>query len=237
MQNTPREWQLLHHLKNKVQRRHPHTIVELGDDAFVFKNFPGNSVICQDMMIEGTHFDLGYFGADDLGYKALAVNLSDLAAMGARPHFVQVSLGIPEKINESWLDQFYTGMCELADKYDCEIVGGDLCRSPHLVIDVSVHGSVAQPFRRTGTRAGDVLFSSGPLGLSHVGLWALQNKAADFAQGKRRHLRPQPRLDLLPELHAQAGAISAMMDCSDGLINDALQLSAGLGLILEESAL
>lgn len=234
MQNTPREWKLLQQIKNKVQRQHSNTIVGIGDDAFVFKNFPGNSVICQDMMIEGTHFDRAYFGAADLGHKALAVNLSDMAAMGARPHFVQVSLGFPENLNESWLDQFYQGMCDLADRHGCEIVGGDLCKSPLLMIDVSVVGSTENPLRRAGTQANDVLLASGSLGLSHVGYWALKNQKSGFHQSKQKHLRPAPRLDLLNELQDKHSYISAVMDCSDGLINDALQLSGGLGLVIEE---
>ncbi len=237
MQNTPKEWALIQKIKTRVQRRHPHTIVGLGDDAFVFKNFPGYSVLCQDMMVEGTHFDLNYFAAFDVGYRALAVNFSDIAAMGAHPRFVQVSLGLPAKINESWLDQFYEGMCELADKYDCEIVGGDICASPHLVIDVSVHGTCDHPLRRHGAKPGDILLASGPLGISHVGLWALQKNITGFDDSKLRHLLPEPRLDLVSELQNKKHFITALMDCSDGLINDASQMGHGLGLILEQKNL
>ncbi len=97
MQNTPKEWALIQKIRYRVQRQNDHAIVPLGDDAFVFKNYPGYSVICQDMMVEDVHFNLDYFAAFDLGHKALAVNLSDVAAMGARPHFVQVSLALPKK--------------------------------------------------------------------------------------------------------------------------------------------
>lgn len=225
MQNTPKEWTLIQKIRYRVQRQNDHTIVPLGDDAFVFKNYPGYSVICQDMMVEDVHFKLDYFGAFDLGAKALAVNLSDIAAMGARPHFAQVSVAFPAKINESWLDEFYTGMSQLADEYSCEIVGGDLSASPDkLVIDVSVHGSCEHPFTRKGVTKGDLLLSSGPLGFSHTGLMALMKNKNGYDDAKKKHLRPRPRLDLVSDLRKKKDKVHALMDCSDGLINDALQL-------------
>jgi thiamine-monophosphate kinase len=227
VQNTPKEWQVLKQIRNKVQRHNPNTIVPLGDDAFVFKNFPGYSVIAQDMMVEDVHFRLDYSSAFDLGHKALAVNLSDLAAMGATPHFAQVSLALPKEITETWLDEFYQGMTALADRFGVEIAGGDLCVSPRgVIIDVSVHGSCEKPITRHGTQIGDVLLASGPLGLSTTGLRVLsEDRKGDFPEATEKHLRPMPRLDLLPELHKHADKIHALMDCSDGLVNDALILA------------
>lgn len=225
MNNTPKEWALIEKISYRVQRQNDHIVVPLGDDAFVFKNFPGYSVICQDMMVEGTHFSSDYFSAFDLGYKALAINLSDIAAMGARPHFVHVSIALPKNINESWLDDFYFGMSQLADDNACQIVGGDLSRTvDKIVIDVNVHGSCEFPFTRRGTQAGDLLLCSGPLGLAHTGLLALQRKDVGYETAKKKHLRPTPRLDLVKSLIAQRSKIHALMDCSDGLINDTLQL-------------
>ncbi|WP_373999085.1 thiamine-phosphate kinase [Bdellovibrio bacteriovorus] len=225
MRNTPKEWSLIDKIRQRVQRPNEHTVVPLGDDAFVFKNFPGYSVICQDMMVENVHFRLDYCTAEDLGHKALAVNLSDIAAMGARPHFAQVSLALPKNITESWLDAFYKSMSEMADKYACEIVGGDLTFSDDkLVIDVSVHGSCEKPLTRKGACVGDLLLSSGPLGLSHTGLLALQKNLEGYSTAKTKHLRPEPRLDLVEDLIARRFEVHAVMDCSDGLVNDALRL-------------
>lgn len=230
MKNTPKEWALIQRIRTRVQRQNDHTIVGLGDDAFVFKNFPGYSVICQDMMVEDIHFQLDYFSPADLGYKALAINLSDIAAMAARPHFAQVSLALPKKINESWLDEFYEGMTELADKTSCEVAGGDMCGSPDkLVIDVSLHGSCESPVTRKGAQPGDLLLSSGPLGLSHTGLLALQKKKTGYDQAKLKHQRPSPRLDKVAEILQHRSHVHALMDCSDGLINDALQLCPQYG--------
>lgn len=225
MQNTPKEWSLIEKIRSRVQRQNDHTVVPLGDDAFVFKNFPGYSVLCQDMLVEGTHFSLDYFTPFDLGWKSLAVNLSDMAAMGATPHFAHVSMALPKKLNDSWLDEFYKGMTELADASGTVIAGGDLTGTQdHVVIDVSLHGSCESPLTRKGTRPGDLLLSSGPLGLSFTGLQVLQKKLPAFESARRKHLRPQPRLDLVADLQKKHNKVHALMDCSDGLVNDALIL-------------
>lgn len=226
MKNTPKEWTLIDKIHYRVQRPNDHTVVPFGDDAFVFRNYPGFSVICQDMMVEDIHFSLDYFSAFDLGHKVLAANLSDIAAMGARPHFIQVSLAISSKISDSWVEEFYRGMVQLADEYSCEVVGGDLSGSADkVVIDVSVHGSCEYPFTRKGVKKGDLLVCSGPLGLSSAGLTAFQKKIAGYEEAKTKHLRPRPRLDLIPKLLEKKDKVHALMDCSDGLINDALLLS------------
>lgn len=225
MQNTPKEWSLIQRIQDRVQRRNDHTVVPLGDDAFVFRNFPGYSVLCQDMMVEDIHFSLDYCSPFDLGWKALAANLSDIAAMGALPHYAQVSLALPKKMNESWLDDFYKGMTDLADDFDTLVAGGDLAASyDKLVIDVSVHGSCENPITRKGARPGDLLLSSGTLGLSATGMQVLQRRIPGFTEARQRHLRPHPRLDLVPELQKQHKHIHALIDCSDGLVNDALLL-------------
>ena len=179
------------------------------------------------MMVEDVHFRLDFSSAFDLGHKALAVNLSDLAAMGATPHFAQVSLALPEELTHSWLDEFYQGMTTLGDRFNVEIVGGDLSTSPRgVVVDVSVYGSCEVPLTRKNAQVGDLLLASGPLGLSATGLTALtEDRKADFPEAVTRHLRPEPRLDLLADLQKNTNRIHALMDCSDGLVNDALILS------------
>jgi thiamine-monophosphate kinase len=237
LNHVPRELNLIENLKKVLARHHPRTVVPLGDDAFVFKSFTNNTVIAQDMMIEDVHFKTSYFGPADLGYKALAVNLSDLAAMGATPHFVHVSLALPKTISEDWVLSFYSGMTQLADQYKIEIVGGDLSLSPGpLMIDVNVIGEVTEPFTRKGAQAGDWLAVTGPLGVSHAGLLALQKELYIYAEATQKHLRPKPRLDiaqLLRQHKLDTQSIHAMMDCSDGLINDLLHLTRHLELGIE----
>lgn len=240
MQNTPREHLLVQKLKKILTRDHPNTVISLGDDAFVYKSFAGNTVIAQDMMVEDVHYKTSTFSAGDLGFKALAVNLSDLAAMGAKPHFAQVSLALPADVSEEWILNFYSGMVELADQYKVEIVGGDLSRSPGpIVVDVSVTGEVNESFSRSGAQSGDLLAVTGPLGLSHTGRMALEKELYIYAESTQKHLRPKPRLDvaaLLQQHQLGRDSIHALMDCSDGLINDVLHLTRQkeLGLELRE---
>lgn len=241
MQNTPREHNLIQKLKKLVSRHHPGTLVPLGDDGFVFKSFSENTVIAQDLMIENVHFQTNYFSPSDLGYKALAVNLSDLAAMGARPHFAQVSLALPKDVTEDWILSFYSGMLSLADQYQMEIVGGDLSQSPGpVVIDVSVVGETKEAFVRTGAQDEDWLAVTGPLGLSHTGRLALEKELYIYAEATQKHLRPKPRLDvmaLLRQHQITPQTLHALMDCSDGLISDLLHLtrSRNLGIELNEA--
>ncbi len=229
MQNTPKEWNRIERIRSLVQRHNPQTVVPLGDDAFVFKNLPGLSVISQDMMVEDVHFSLSYTTASDLGHKILAVNLSDLAAMGANAHFALVSLALPKHLTETWLDEFYVGMTELADKFSVEIVGGDLCASPKIIVaDLSAHGSCQTPLTRSGAKAGDLLLTSGPLGLSHTGFLALRDDLQEkYPESANHHKRPMPRLDLVEHLQKHSDKVHALMDCSDGLINDTLILTRG----------
>lgn len=242
MQNTPREHNLIQNLKKLVNRHHPRTVVPLGDDAFVFKSFAENTVMAQDMMVEGVHFKLNYFSPSDLGHKALAVNLSDLAAMGAKPHFAQVSLAIPTHVTEEWVLGFYSGMTALADQFGVEIVGGDLSRSPGpVIVDVSVVGEAAETYVRSGAEPGDWLAVTGPLGLSQTGRLALEKELYIYAEATQKHLRPKPRLDvakLLQQHQLGRDSIHALMDCSDGLINELLHLTRGeLGVLINEEDL
>jgi len=245
MLNTPREHKLVQKLKKLVSRHHPGTLVPLGDDAFVYKSFTENTVIAQDMMIENVHFKTNYFSPSDLGHKALAVNLSDLAAMGARPHFAQVSLALPKDVTEDWILSFYSGMLSLADQFQMEIVGGDLCLSPSqnsspVIIDVSVVGETTEPFLRSGAQSEDWLAVTGPLGLSHTGRIALEKELYIYAEATQKHLRPKPRLDvsaLLKQHQITPQSLHALMDCSDGLINDLLHMTrqCALGIELNEA--
>lgn len=240
MRNTPRELTLVKKIQELVRRHHPRTVVGLGDDGFVYQSFAEKTVIAQDMMIEDVHFTRRSFSPADLGYKSLAVNLSDLAAMGARPHFAQVSLALPADIDDNWVMQFYAGLLSLADPFRVEVVGGDLTRSPGpIVVDVSVVGEATQTFSRHGARPGDELAVTNPLGLSHTGRLALEKELYIYAAATQQHLRPKPRLDVSEALHRHKigpQQLHAVMDCSDGLINDLLNMTQGLklGVLLDE---
>lgn len=177
--------------------------------------------ISTDTLVEGVHF-LRDIHPSDLGYKALAVNLSDLAAMGADPAWLTLALTLPE-VNEAWLKDFSDSLFELLDYYDMQLVGGDTTRGP-LSLTLGIHGLVPQgrALKRSGARPGDWIYVTGTLGDSAAGLVLLQHhrKINDPVAHEaliKRHLRPMPRI-----LQGQAlrDLATSAIDLSDGLISD-----------------
>lgn len=211
----------------------------IGDDAAVVNVHPDRRlVLAMDTIVEGVHF-LGNAAAEDIGYRALAVNLSDLAAMGAQPSWMLLSLSLPAA-DERWLDAFAKGLFELAGVHDVALIGGDTVRGP-LVITVQVGGWVERDrfLARSGARPGDDLFISGVPGEAAAGLSLLRTGSQQdgaSARLRQRFLRPKPRLDLGRALRTVA---SAAMDVSDGLLVDLEKLCAasGCGAQLELDAL
>jgi thiamine-monophosphate kinase len=185
--------------------------------------------ISTDTLVSGIHF-LADIDPRDLGYKALAVNLSDLAAMGADPTWLTLAITLPE-VDESWLEAFSDSLFEQLDYYDMQLIGGDTTRGP-LSMTLGIHGlvPVGRALKRSGARPGDWIYVTGTPGDSAAGLAILQDRltVADPEQAtylKKRHLRPTPRI-----LHGQAlrDLASSAIDLSDGLISD-------LGHILKAS--
>lgn len=210
-------------------RPHGDVLLGIGDDAAVLNVRPDRKlVVAMDTLVEGVHFPVGTSAAD-IGYRALAVNLSDLAAMGADPSWMTLSLALRES-NEAWIAGFAAGLFEIADRFNVALAGGDTVKGP-LVITVQVAGWV-EPDRwltRSGARPGDRIFVSGIPGEAAAGLVAIQKQlpgstAADFL--RRRFLRPEPRVALGRVLRPLA---SAAMDISDGLLADLGKLCAASG--------
>ena len=202
----------------------------IGDDCALL-NLPEKQTlaISTDTLVAGVHF-LRDIHPADLGYKALAVNLSDLAAMGADPAWLTLALTLPE-VNEAWLKDFSDSLFELLDYYNMQLIGGDTTRGP-LSLTLGIHGLVPQgrALKRSGARPGDWIYVTGTLGDSAAGLALLQhririNDPAVHEALIKRHLRPMPRI-----LQGQAlrDLASAAIDISDGLISD-------LGHILKAS--
>jgi thiamine-monophosphate kinase len=207
-------------------RRPRNLILPIGDDAAAFRVRPGcQALISTDALVEGVHFDLSYFSPEDLGWKALAVNLSDIAAMGGRPTFFTTSLAVPRGTSAQFLKRLYRGMLELARETGVTLIGGDTCSSPSgLFLDVTILGEVepSKMVTRQGGRPGDLLYVSGALGGSAIGLEFLKRRIRPSSGGKelsRRHLRPRPRLELARKLIRRC-AVNAMIDLSDGLSTD-----------------
>ncbi|NUN61001.1 MAG: thiamine-phosphate kinase [Burkholderiaceae bacterium] len=223
------EFDLIHRYFTRPPGHAPHVVLGVGDDCALLQPTPGMQwAVSSDMLVEGRHFFAGTDAAR-LGHKALAVNLSDLAACGARPAGFTLALALPQA-DEAWLDAFSRGLLQLADLHGCPLVGGDTTRGP-LNICITVFGEVppGQALLRSGARPGDDIYVSGTLGDARLALSALQGQtalpAALLHAAQLRLEQPTPRVALGMALR---GVASAALDVSDGLLGD-------LGHLLEAS--
>jgi thiamine-monophosphate kinase len=214
--------------------------VGVGDDAAVVAPSPGcELVLAVDMMVEGRHFLPGA-DPETLGHKILAVNLSDLAAMGARPRWALLALALPDE-DDAWLAAFSRGLFALAAEHGVDLVGGDTTRGPrNLCLTIAGEVPAGAAILRGGARAGDDLWVSGTLGDAMLGLAALEGRTTLDGDARAacvaRLERPSPRVALGTALR---GVASAMLDVSDGLTGDIahlLEMSAA-GAVVELAAL
>ncbi|MEP6973179.1 MAG: thiamine-phosphate kinase [Actinomycetota bacterium] len=207
--------------------------VGVGDDAAVLAPTGGELVITTDALVEDVHFVRGPTGARDLGHKAIAVNVSDIAAMGASPRAAVCALTLPPDVEAAWAMELFGGMREACDEYGLWLVGGDLSRGREVSIAVTVTGEVApgRAVLRSGARAGDHVVVTGDLGGSSAGLRLTGLRTMPTEEQRaliRRHLRPIARLGEAGVL-AGSGA-TAMMDISDGLALDLTRLCRASGV-------
>lgn len=213
------------HFTRPVRR----AVLGVGDDCALLSLTPGQQLATStDLLVEGRHF-LSTVAPERLGHKALAVNLSDLAACGARPLAFTLSLALPQA-EETWLADFARGLFALADAHGCELVGGDTTRGP-LAINVSIFGEVpaGQALLRSGARPGDELYVSGRLGDARLALEVFRGTVSlpgeAFERVRVAMECPQPRVALGLALR---GVASSAIDLSDGLLGD-------LGHVLQRS--
>ncbi|OFZ67304.1 MAG: thiamine-phosphate kinase [Betaproteobacteria bacterium RBG_16_56_24] len=216
-------------IRRYFTRAAPGALLGVGDDAALLQVSAGNVLaVSTDMLVSGTHF---FPDADPfmLGHKTLAVNLSDMAAMGAVPRWATLAIALPE-VDEAWLERYSAGFFALADRYGVGLVGGDTTRGP-LNLCVTIFGEVPeqQALRRNGAHVGDEVWVSGTLGNAALALAHLQGSvvldADEFAACAPALHQPQPRIALGLALR---GIASSAIDISDGLLGD-------LGHILEAS--
>jgi thiamine-monophosphate kinase len=210
-------------------------VLGIGDDAAVWQ--PSRShlaVIASDALVDGVHFRWDAMSAANVGRRALAANLSDIAAMGARPMLATVSLGVPESADLDRILEGYRGMQSLARETRTRIVGGDVVRMPALTFAITVVGEVrpSNLKRRDGGRAGDVIAVTGALGASRAGLEVLLRspvvKECERQAALAAYERPEPRLREGRWFGASAN-VHAMMDLSDGLSSDLARLARASG--------
>ncbi len=219
----------------------PHVALGPGDDCAIL-HAPSGSELCvtTDALVEGVHFDPATFTAEEIGHKALAINLSDLAAMGAAPAWFLCSIAIPKEAvrRAGFVDGLARGMARLASRCGAALAGGNFSSARELSIHITAAGHLrkGRALRRDGARPGDLLFVTGTLGEAALALSLPKLPAATNVLGRRQRL-PEPKL-LAGELALAAGA-SAALDLSDGLLQDLSHVSeaSGVALVLDSSAI
>ena len=201
-------------------------IVGIGDDCAVIpKDEKTSTLLTTDLLVEGIHFNLAHCSACQLGYKSLAVNLSDIAAMGGIPGYGLISLAIPPATTVEFMDEFYQGMSELAGRFGVQIIGGDTTHSNSgFVINIALIGEIekGREIYRFGARPGDLICATGYLGNSAAGLHLMSNhpeELPDFEELAENYRQPYPHIKQ-GRILSESGAVRAMIDISDGLASD-----------------
>lgn len=235
------EFGLIERLTSKFKLSNKQSILGVGDDAAVLDFGTQQTVISTDLLIEGVHFDLAYTPLKHLGYKAIAVNASDIAAMNAYPTQVLVSLAVSNRISVEALEELYEGMQVACQNYNIDLVGGDTTSSlSGMCISITVLGTNQKEkiVKRSTAKVGDLIYVSGDLGGAFVGLQLLEREKQvyvgndeiqpDLEDKKyiiQRQLRPEARLDVIHTLEEFKIIPTSMIDVSDGLASELTHLS------------
>ena len=230
------EFGLIERISGPFKSQQSATVLAMGDDAAVIDSGDHFTVVSTDMLIEGVHFDLSYMPLAHLGYKAVAVNVSDIAAMNAIPTQITVSIGLSNRFSVEAVEVLYEGIRHACEAFGVDLVGGDTTSAPSgLVISITALGTVAKDAvtYRSGANIHDIICVSGDLGGAYVGLQILerekqvfmtnpnmQPKLDDYDYVAKRQLKSEARTDIIHELKALGISPTAMIDISDGLASD-----------------
>ncbi len=213
------EFRLIEKIKEILNSEH------IGDDCAHLKFKDTYLLFTTDVLVEGVHF-LKEYPPEAMGWKAVSVNVSDLAGNGANPEWLLISLIIPENTEVSYIERFYEGVKKACEFYKCEVVGGNVSKGDKLAFDVFAVGVSEKPKGRKGAKPGDSLFVSGTLGDSRAGLEILLSGRKNLERYElnliERHIKPTARIDYIKHIQKYA---NASMDISDGLVADALHIS------------
>jgi thiamine-monophosphate kinase len=225
------ERQIIQYLSERAGGADSRILQSIGDDCAVIDQGGGRVLLLtMDTLIEGVHFDCALHPPRLLGRKVVSVNISDIGAMGSRPHALLLSLGLPPSFDEQWFRCFADGLTDACRDYGCRLIGGDTVASPQGInCSVTVLGEMEMDrvVYRSGAQPGDTIWVSGPLGFAAAGLELLRlgvGQDEDWAAPLiRRHLDPMARVELGGQL-AESGLVHAMIDLSDGLATDLAHL-------------
>lgn len=245
--NALGEFGLINRLQQTITLRQPSTTLGIGDDAAILSPAAGqDTVISTDLLVEGVHFDLTFCPLKHVGYKAVAVNVSDMAAMNATPTQIVVGIAVGARYSVEAIEELYEGMRLACEAYNVDLVGGDTTASRGgLTISVTVLGQVAQgqAVRRSGAQSNDLLCVTGDLGGALLGLQVLEREKqawqADpefqpelekYSYVVQRQLRPEARMDIIYELRELGITPTSMIDISDGLASETLHLCQASGV-------
>ncbi|MEA5403033.1 thiamine-phosphate kinase [Arcicella sp. DC2W] len=251
--STIGEFGLIKLIDSKFQTINPETIKGIGDDAAIIDTAGKELVISTDLLMEGIHFDLAYTPLKHLGYKAVAVNVSDIAAMNAIPKQITVSLGLSNRFSVEAIEELYEGIKIACDEYKVDLVGGDTSASRSgLVISITALGTAEKKniVQRNTANTNDIICVSGDLGAAYIGLQTLEREKQVFLANPdmqpqldkdkdyviERQLKPNARMDVIYELRDLGVIPTAMIDVSDGLASEILHLckNSGTGAVIFE---
>ena len=249
------EFGLIDKIKSQIQLQHPKTLYGIGDDAAVIDNGDEVILMTSDMLNEGVHFDLSYTPLVHLGYKAVAVNVSDIAAMNGIPGQITVSLGLSNRFSVEAVEELYKGIRLACANYKVDLVGGDTTSSRSgLIISITALGycKKTEVCYRNTAKENDLLCVTGDLAGAYIGLQLLEREKQVYLsnpnmqpelEGKdymvQRQLKPEARMDVIYELRELGVTPTAMIDISDGLASEIMHLckNSNLGAVLMEDKL
>lgn len=246
------EFGLIDHLTKNIEIHNASSVLGVGDDAAVIDHFGKQTVITNDLLIEGVHFDLMYMPLKHLGYKTVAVNVSDLCAMNATPTQIILGLAFSNRFSVEALDEFYEGVYAACETYKVDLIGGDTTSSQKgFIISCTAVGEVAPDkfITRKGAQKGELLCVTGDLGAAYLGLLLLEREKKIYLENPKiqpdlegekyivgRILKPEARTDVVDFFAKNDITPTSMIDVSDGLSSEILHLCKGskVGCVLYE---
>jgi len=246
------EFGLIEHLTKSIKIKNESTIIGIGDDAAVIDSKDKQQVITTDLLVEGVHFDLVYTPLKHLGYKAVAVNVSDVCAMNATPKQITVSIALSNKFSLEAIDTLYEGIKTACENYNVDLIGGDTVSSlTGLTISVTAIGEIEkdQAVLRKGAKPGDIVCMSGDTGAAYAGLQILKREKevylvnpnsqpdmAGYDYVLERQLKPEARIDIIKAMKVAKLTPTSMIDVSDGLSSEIIHIckQSGTGVKLFE---